>query len=105
MKWIIIILVVCGVAGILAAITGVQHVQITNAGVSVVHHTVTGRLLSFAVGILALVAARGCKMRREYGWYIVTALLWVSLLWAIFRAVYFAITLDMPWPATLLGGL
>ncbi len=29
----------------------------------------------------------------------------MTLCWALFRAVYLAITLDMPWPATLLGGL
>jgi glucose dehydrogenase len=104
MKWVIGILLVGGVAGIFAAITGVESARYSSySGHSITYHGIGGRLFALAVGIGLLVTAWGCWRRRMFAWYTIASLLWVSLVWAAFRAVYLTFTIDLPIAAIMLG--
>jgi hypothetical protein len=39
------------------------------------------------------------------GWYLGVALIWTAIAWSVFRAIYLALTIDLPWLGVLLGGL
>ena len=105
MKAIVAILAVCGIFGIVAAAVDVQQIHIVGSVVNVTHYSLLGRVAAFAISAVLLIAAYGCNARTAFGWYLVNAMLWVSMLWAAIRAVYLAVSLDLPFPGVVLGGL
>lgn len=62
-------------------------------------------MFALAAGIGLLAVAWGCWKRRIFAWYTIAALLWVSLFWAAFRAVYLTFTIDLPIAALVLGSM
>jgi hypothetical protein len=97
MKWVILILVVAGVVGVVGTFTNLDIVAFRS--------TAWGRLVGFTFSMVALVAALGCWKRKMYGWYLVEVLIWASVGFAAFRAIYMGFTIGLPWLGLLLGSI
>lgn len=100
MKVVIGILVAVGIVGLYAAGSGDPRVLTIVGG-----HALISQVIALLLASTSLVAAYGCFRRKMLGWYLVTALIVAELVWLLFRAIYLALTLDLPWLGTLLGGL
>jgi hypothetical protein len=105
MKWVIRILVLTGVLALFSCATGVNSARYLDPGWRIGHLSPSGRILCGILGVLNLTAAYGCVKRKVYGWYIVYVALWLSMLWAIYRAIYLGFSLHLDWLGLLLGGL
>jgi len=100
MNVVIGLLAVIAMTGLYAAVSGDPRVLTIIGG-----HAYISQIIAFFLASVALVAAYGCWNRRMYGWYLVTGLIGAELVWRLFRAIYLALTLDLPWLGTLLGGI
>ena len=99
MKPAIFLLTLVGVVGVVVSVTGGSHFYAV-----VPHHALLSRLLVGLFGAVALIAAYGCWKRKMIGWYFGGIFIWATILCGVFRAIYLALTLDLPLLGTLLGG-
>jgi hypothetical protein len=106
MKFIISFLVFLGVLGVFSGLTGIQRISYTDlAGWKIDYHYFLGRVFSLLLGFIFLITAYGCKKRKQYSWYIIAGMAILTLAFSIYRAVYLAITIDLPLAGLLLGGV
>ena len=109
MNAVISVLIFAGVMGLIGGITNIQHLSM-GAETTIVYGTLAGRVFSFAVGILSLVAAYACKKKRGFGWWLVAAMIgavMLAALWGISRVITVDIFLALSWLAqtALMGAL
>jgi hypothetical protein len=96
-SWLLLLI---GLVGAFAAAAGDVHVY-----GSVSRFPIASRINAGVFAILALFAAVGCRLRAPFGWYATATLIWVTLGWGVFCAVYLSMTWNLDWLSILLGAL
>jgi hypothetical protein len=94
-SWLLLLI---GLVGTFGAALGDIHVY-----ASVPHYPIASRINAGIFGILALLAGGGCRLRAPFGWYGTVVLIWATVGWDVFRAIYLSITWDLDWLGILLG--